>query len=69
MTGLVLFLGIVTFFLPAIPPAQEYLKLYWLQQPADYGIVALAVVGWAVVLNLVWWLISLAAARPREAAL
>jgi magnesium-transporting ATPase (P-type) len=69
MTGLVLFLGIATFFLPAIPPAQEYLKLYWLQHPADYGIVALAVVGWAVVLNLVWWLISLAAARPREAAL
>jgi len=68
MLGLVLFLGIATFFLPAIPAAQKHLKLDWLSQAADYGIVFLVVVGWAVVLNLVWWVISLAA-RHREAAL
>jgi magnesium-transporting ATPase (P-type) len=68
MLGLVLFLGIATFFLPAIPAAQKHLKLDWLSQAADYGIVFLVVVGWAVVLNLVWWLFSLAA-RRREAAL
>ena len=68
MIGLVLFLGIATFFLPAIPAAQKHLKLDWLSQAADYGIVAMVVAGWAAVLNLVWWVISFAA-RPREATL
>jgi magnesium-transporting ATPase (P-type) len=57
MVALVLFLGIVAFFLPGVPAAQKYLKLDWLQQPADYGIVALVVAVWAVVLSLVWWLL------------
>jgi magnesium-transporting ATPase (P-type) len=56
MAGLALFLGIVTYFLPWVPPAQKYLKLDWLQQPADYGVVGLVVVAWAVVLGIVWWL-------------
>jgi magnesium-transporting ATPase (P-type) len=58
MTGLVLFLGIATFFLPAIPAAQKYLKLDWLSQPADYGFIGLVVVAWAVLLNFVWWVMS-----------
>ncbi len=61
MAGLVLFLGIAAFFLPAIPAVQRHLRLDWLQQPADYGVVALAVVGWSLVLGLVWWLIPPAA--------
>jgi magnesium-transporting ATPase (P-type) len=56
MVGLALFLGIVTFFLPWSSLARKYLELYWLQ-PADYGIVGLAVLGWAVALSLIWWLI------------
>ena len=59
MTGLVLFLGIATFFLPAVPAAQQHLKLNWLSQPADYGVIGLVVVAWAVMLNLVWWVMSL----------
>jgi hypothetical protein len=62
MTGLAILLGIAVFFLPAIPAAQKYLRLDWLQQPADYGVVGLAVVGWALILNLVWWLIP----RPAD---
>jgi magnesium-transporting ATPase (P-type) len=57
MAGLALFLGITAFFLPWIPAAQKYLKLDWLQQPADYGVVGLAVLGWTLVLSIVWWLI------------
>lgn len=57
MAGLAFFLGVAAFFLPGIPLAQKYLKLDWLQQPADYGIVGLVVVGWAVVLSLVWRLL------------
>jgi len=57
MTGLALLLGIAVFFLPAIPAAQRYLRLDWLQQPADYGVVAVVVVGWALMLSFIWWLI------------
>ena len=57
MAALVLFLGVAASFLPAIPAAQQYLGLYWLQQPADYGIIGLAVLGWALILGIVWWLI------------
>lgn len=57
MVGLALFLGIAAFFLPAIPAARRHLMMDWLQQPADYGIVALAVVSWAVILSLVWWIL------------
>ena len=35
------------------PAAQKYLELYWLQ-PADYGVVGLAVAGWALILSIVW---------------
>jgi magnesium-transporting ATPase (P-type) len=59
MVGLVLLLGIATFFLPAIPAAQKHLKLDWLSQAADYGVIGLVVVAWAVLLNLVWWVMSL----------
>jgi magnesium-transporting ATPase (P-type) len=57
MTGLVLLLGIATFFLPAIPAAQRHLRLDWLQQPADYGVVGLAVLVWALTLSFFWSLI------------
>ena len=57
MTGLALFLGIATFFLPAIPAAQRHLRLDWLQYPADYGVVGLAVIVWALALSLFWLLI------------
>jgi magnesium-transporting ATPase (P-type) len=63
MTGLALLLGIAVFFLPAIPAAQRYLRLDWLQQPADYGVVALVVVGWALMLSFIWWLIPPADAQ------
>ncbi len=56
MAGLALFLGIAAFFLPAIPAAQRHLRLDWLQQPADY-VVGLAVVRWALILSLVWWIL------------
>lgn len=57
MSSLALFLGVAAFFLPGVPAAQKYLKLDWLQAPADYGIVGLAVLGWAAVLSLIWWLL------------
>lgn len=57
MVWLALVLGVLAFFLPAVPAAQKYLKLDWLRQPADYGIVALVVVAWAAVLGVTWWLI------------
>jgi magnesium-transporting ATPase (P-type) len=63
MAGLALFLGVATYFLPWVPPAQKYLKLDWLQQPADYGVVGLVVVAWAVVLGIVWRLMGLRGTR------
>jgi len=54
MVKLGLVLGIVALILPGIPAAQELFKLDWLQRPADYGVIAVAVVSWAVILNLVW---------------
>jgi cation-transporting ATPase E len=53
MVSMALLLGGATFFLPAIPAAQKYLELYWLQ-PADYGVVGLAVAGWALILSILW---------------
>jgi outer membrane biogenesis lipoprotein LolB len=64
MAGLALILGVTAFFLPAIPPAQRYLKMFWLQQPVDYAIVAAVVLGWALALGLTWWLTG----RPTQAA-
>ncbi|MGD9406030.1 MAG: hypothetical protein PVH95_12865, partial [Anaerolineae bacterium] len=64
MAGLALILGVAAFFLPAIPPAKRYLKMFWLQQPVDYAIVAAVVLGWALVLGLTWWLTG----RPAQAA-
>jgi magnesium-transporting ATPase (P-type) len=57
MTGLALVMGIAAYLLPAIPAAQRHLRLDWLQQPADYGVVGLAVVCWALLLFFVWWLV------------
>ncbi len=54
MVKLGLVLGIIALILPGIPLAQELFKLDWLQRPADYGVIALAVVAWAVILNLIW---------------
>ncbi len=54
MVTLALVLGVIAFFLPGIPIAQELLKLNWLRQPADYGVIALVVVAWFVILNLLW---------------
>ena len=54
---LVFVLGVAAYFLPGIPLAQQYLGLDWLEQPGDYGVVGLAVAGWAVVLGLEWWLL------------
>ena len=56
MTVLILFLGVVVFFLPALRLAQKFLKLYWLQQSADYAFIGLVVLGWAATVNVVWWL-------------
>ena len=50
--------------LPAIRLAQKYLGLYWLQQPADYLIVGIAVLCWGVVLQLTWLILRLLR-RPR----
>jgi hypothetical protein len=68
MVVLVVFLGVASFFLPGIPAAQQYLGLDWLQQPADYGTVGLAVAVWAVVLNLIWWLLPPASLPVQEPA-
>jgi magnesium-transporting ATPase (P-type) len=66
MLGLVTFLGVAAFFLPWIPAAQQYLGLGWLQEPAHYAIVGLVVLGWAMVLNLTWWLLPPVEAQGRQ---
>ena len=66
MVGLVLFLGAATFFLPWIPAAQEYLGLYWLEEPVHYAFVGLVVLGWALALNLAWWLLPQVEAKGRQ---
>jgi len=68
MTVLALFLGVAVFFLPALRLAQKFLKLDWLQQPADYALIGLVVLGWAVVVNALWWLfrtLDILEARPK----
>jgi cation-transporting ATPase E len=54
MVKLGLVLGIIALILPGIPAARELFKLDWLQRPADYGVIALAFVAWAVILSLIW---------------
>ena len=66
MVGLVLFLGVATFFLPWIPAAQEYLGLYWLEEPVHYAFVGLVVLGWAMALNLAWWILPQVEAKGRQ---
>jgi hypothetical protein len=66
MMGLVLFLGVAAFFLPWIPAAQEYLGLDWLQEPTHYAFVGLVVLGWATVLNLVWWMLPPVEAQGQQ---
>ena len=69
MTGLALLLGIAASLLPAIPAAQRHLRLDWLQQPADYGVVGLAVIVWALTLGLFWSLIppvNVGGMRPEQ---
>jgi cation-transporting P-type ATPase E len=66
MMGLVLFLGVAAFFLPWIPAAQEYLGLDWLQEPTHYAFVGLVVLGWAMVLNLAWWILPPVQNRDRQ---
>jgi magnesium-transporting ATPase (P-type) len=68
MVVLVFVLGVAATFLPAIPPAQQYLGLDWLQKPADYRIVGVAVAAWAVLLNLIWWMLPPADVPAQEAA-
>lgn len=68
MTGLAFALGIAAFLLPGIPLLHQSYQLDWLRQPMDYGIVALAVVCWALVLGLVRRLIPpLEEQRPAKA--
>ena len=66
MMGLVLFLGVAASFLPGIPAAQEYLGLNWLQEPTHYAFVGLVVLGWATLLNLVWWILPPVKAHTRQ---
>jgi hypothetical protein len=40
-------IAVITVTIPSA--AQKYLKLDWLQQPADYGFIGLAVLVWALI--------------------
>jgi len=59
-TWLVLAMVVLFFLMATIPLTQRLLLLDWLQQPADYLIVGIAVAAWAVVVGFVWWIL------PRE---
>jgi cation-transporting ATPase E len=58
-TALVLVLWVLFLAVSAIPLAQEYLKLGWMRQPSDWGLLGLVAICWALVLRLVWWLVPL----------
>jgi cation-transporting ATPase E len=58
MSALALVLGVVASLLPAIQPAQSLLQMDWLSRPADYGIVGVVVVAWAVIFGFVHWLVE-----------
>jgi cation-transporting ATPase E len=58
-TAVVAVLLVVFLLLAWLPLAYQFFLLEPLQQPLDYGIVGLAVLGWAIILRLVWWLIPL----------
>ena len=59
-TWLVLAMVVLFFLMATIPLTQRLLLLGWLQQPADYLIVGIAVAAWAVAVCFVWWIL------PRE---
>jgi magnesium-transporting ATPase (P-type) len=48
-----------------IPLARELFLVDWLRQPADYAIIGLVVLGWAVVLRVTWWAIPFVARKGR----
>ncbi len=48
-----------------IPLAHQFLGLARLQQPLDYLVIGIAIVGWAILLRTIWWVIPLAAKSER----
>jgi cation-transporting ATPase E len=58
-TVVVAVLLVVFFFLAWIPLAYQFFLLYRLQQPLDYAIIGVAVLGWAIIVRLIWWLVPL----------
>jgi magnesium-transporting ATPase (P-type) len=67
------FVVIVLILLPAfllvsmIPLAYELFALKPLRQPLDYAVVAIIVLGWAVLLRIIWWAIPVASRVERAA--
>ena len=59
-TWLALAMVALFFLMATIPLTQRLLLLDWLQQPADYLIVGIAVAAWAITVRVVWWIL------PRE---
>jgi magnesium-transporting ATPase (P-type) len=57
---LALAMGLAFLVTASIPLAQRLLSLHPLRQPADYLIVGGIAACWALVVNLIWWALSLA---------
>jgi magnesium-transporting ATPase (P-type) len=68
MSALALVLGVVASLLPAIRPAQKLLMMDWLSRPADYAIVGVVVVAWAVIFGFIHWLLERSSAAPERDA-
>jgi magnesium-transporting ATPase (P-type) len=49
-----------------LPITEQFLGLETLEGASDYAIVGAAVVGWAVVLRAIWWIMSLVEATRRS---
>ena len=64
-TAVVAVLLVAFFFLAWIPLAYQFFLLERLHQPSDYAIVGLAILGWAIIVRLIWWLIPLLPAPRR----
>jgi cation-transporting ATPase E len=50
-----------------IPLAYELFELEPLREPRDYAIVGIVILGWAVILRFIWWVIPLASRVERAA--
>jgi cation-transporting ATPase E len=42
-----------------LPLTEQFLGLETLEEASDYAIVGAAVLGWAVILRAIWWILSL----------